>query len=667
MLNKEIPFLRICIPLCIGIISSRFFEPGAKILILSAAISLSGFCFSTLFNSKITNVPFGLTLTFSLFIEGIVIYKFETGSLSDFDPVKSSFICTLSEFPEQKGTSTRMILKLNSKITSNNRVRVKGSVLVYLRNKKERLNSYTPGDILVIGFKPLPIENRGNPDEFDNKFYMQNNGIKYQAFVDEKDIIYHGSPDRRKIMHRALILREEIIKMYEKRGITGEKLALVAAITLGQKNLLDPELKQNFIKAGIMHIMAVSGLHAVILSVFIHALLFFLKGKFGFLRVIITIIFLWSFAFITGLTPSVLRATIMFTFIQAGRLMNRNVNNINSVLASAFFLILFKPSVIYDAGFLLSYSAVIYIICFYKTIYELVEFKNWLADKIWQSASVTIAAQAGTFALTISLFNRFPIYFLLTNIIIVPVSSLMIITGCLIPATFPLRFLSQILARLLEILTGITGYLTRISASLPCSTIENIGMGKIETTLLSASIFLLMANMANRRIFHIRYSLFFFLLFSLAVTSKDINNKISNELIVYNTQNSCSVGIRSGRNLNLFTDDSVARPEVIKHCAAEHFRLRYHHLSKEICTLKAGDNHILICKDLDNIILQISNPDIVVIYGNKSTDNKPLSFPGHVRLVIFTSASKPGYSFIKDLNLDSLHIVKNRGAFRFAF
>ena len=117
---------------------------------------------------------------------------------------------------------------------------------------------------------------------------------------------------------------------------------------------------------------------------------FFLKRRYNILRILITILILWSFAFITGLTPSVLRATLMFTFIQAGTLMKRRVNGINSVLASAFVLILIRPSVVFDAGFLLSYSAVIYIISFYQAFYNKIAIQNMLGDKIWQSAVITI-------------------------------------------------------------------------------------------------------------------------------------------------------------------------------------------------------------------------------------------------------------------------------------
>ena len=112
------------------------------------------------------------------------------------------------------------------------------------------------------------------------------------------------------------IIREKIIEMYKLRGVSEERLPLVSAIILGQKNKIDQEQKQNFIRAGVMHIMAVSGLHAVILSLFVFNVLFFLKGRFNIIRILVTVLILWAFAYVTGLTPSVLRATLMFTFLQ---------------------------------------------------------------------------------------------------------------------------------------------------------------------------------------------------------------------------------------------------------------------------------------------------------------------------------------------------------------
>ncbi|MBG0861142.1 MAG: ComEC family competence protein, partial [Bacteroidales bacterium] len=489
MPHREFPFLRICLPLCAGIISGLYFSPSRIILLSSAIIIIAGFIASLFFNRFITNRVYGIFFFLALYFCGLLLYTSEKNSLSDLDPAESLYSVTLSDYPEERENSFRMTVELGHKIVNGTGQNLNGSVMLY--NKKEPLiSSLVPGDRLLMKITPVEITSRGNPDEFDYRFYMETQHIKYYAFTDSHDIISQIKPEKRRLIHRALITREKIIGMYRERGISGDTLALVAAITLGQKNMLDPEQKQHFIKAGVMHIMAVSGLHAVILSLFIFNILFFLKKRFNIVRVTLTILFLWAFAFVTGLTPSVLRATLMFTFLQAGNIMRRPVNGINSVMASAFVLILIKPSVIFEAGFLLSYSAVIFIISFYRDLYFRIQLKHRLPDLVWQSAAVTLVAQAGTLPLTIMLFNRFPTWFLLSNIIIVPLSSIVVITGCLVPLLFPVAFISQILAKMLGFLAGLTEWLTEMASSMPLSTIENIGMTPWECILLYLVIFL---------------------------------------------------------------------------------------------------------------------------------------------------------------------------------
>ena len=432
MLHKEIPFLRIGLPLCLGIIAGLYINPDIYFLVISLISITSIFIYSIFYNRSRTNLIYGFALTCSFFVAGILLYKNEKSSLSILNQEKTIFECTISDYPLKKANSVMINLKINCRVSEKKLETVRGGILIYCK-PDSALKSFIPGDIIIIRCIPVDITNRGNPYEFDYRFFMENQGIRYTSFVGSRDILRHFKPDHRKMIYRALVTREKIISMFSERGITGERLALVAAITLGQKNMLDPEQKLNFIKAGVMHIMAVSGLHAIILSMFVFNVLFFMKGKFAIMRIIITILILWSFAFVTGLTPSVLRATLMFSFLQAGKLMQRPVNSLNLVLASAFILIILKPSVIFDAGFLLSYSAVIYIITFYQGFYLIFNFKNRITDKIWQSAVVTLVAQAGTLPLTISLFNRFPTYFMAANITIVPLSNLLIINGCLVP------------------------------------------------------------------------------------------------------------------------------------------------------------------------------------------------------------------------------------------
>ena len=604
-------------------------------------------------------------MTVSLFICGLILYTNEKNSISTLRPERTVFTGTLSDFPEEKENSIRLTVKLNRKSDDNNSESVSGSIILY--NKKDlSAVPFLPGDILIIGCTPVEISNRGNPNEFDYRFYMETQGIRYYAFTNSRDIISHTVPVHRKLIHRALIIREKIIQMYRERGITGERLALVAAIILGQKSMLDPEQKLNFIKAGVMHIMAVSGLHAVLLSWFVFNLLFFIKGRFNFLRILITILILWSFAFVTGLTPSVLRATLMFTFLQAGTLMKRPVNGINSVLASAFILIIIKPSVLFDAGFLLSYSAVIYIICFYKDFYNILHFKNWLTDKIWQSAVVTIVAQAGTLPLTIMLFNRFPTYFIIANITIVPLSNLLIITGCLVLMIFPVQFLSQFLAVLLNYLTGLTEQLTSRAASLPYSTIENIGITNIECILLTISIFLFIRSLLNRKSFPVFYPFLFMTLFVFAGAAKDISSRTRNELIIYNTPGSSTIGIKTGKILNLYSDTSLVSNEVKRHCASFGLRIKTTPLMNNHYCIRAGEKKILISDFLNKNIVQEFVPDIVILTGSKPDIENNLNFQHPPGIIIFSAGVASGFRIPKQVvitGIDSIHFVRKSGAF----
>jgi competence protein ComEC len=665
VLHKEIPFLRIGLPLCTGIITGLYFKPDTFFLVGAIFVIVSGFITSLFFNRYTNNLIFGFSLTISLFTVGLFLYTEEKDKLSTLKPEETYFTCTLSDYPAEKANTFMLTVKLNRKITGEGTEPVNGSMIIY-HKKDSSMASLLPGDLMVIKCIPAEITNKGNPYEFDYKFYAGNQGIKYYAFTRQGDIVRHIVPDHRNLSHKALIIREKIIDMYRERGITGERLALVAAITLGQKNMLDPEQKLNFIKAGVMHIMAVSGLHAIILSLFVFNLLFFLKRRFNILRILITILILWSFAFVTGLTPSVLRATLMFSFLQAGYLLKRPVNGINSVLASAFVLILVRPSVIFDAGFLLSYSAVIYIIYFYQDLYLKLQFKNWITDKIWQSAVVTIVAQAGTLPLTIMLFNRFPTYFILTNIIIVPLSNLLIVTGCLVPMLFPIRFLSQFLGLLLNYLTGLTEMLTARAASLPWSNIENIGMTTIECIFLTGTLFLFSCLLLNKKIISTFYPILLLVIFILAGTVMEISTRKTNEVIVYNTPGTSAIGIRSGKILNLYSDTTLLGQEVKRHCSTLGLKIMTSALKNKTYCLKVAEKNILISNSLNGNLLQNFQPDIVILTGMRPEIEKNLSLKKFTGTLILTSEAASGYRLPQQIDLstvDTVHLVRKSGAF----
>lgn len=567
MLNREIPFLPIFISLCIGVISGRYLQPGETVIIISSVVVPVFFLFSFIRRSRLSDPLFAFSFICALCLSGMLLYRSERNKLPLFSG-RRILSGIITDYPDERKNSIRVQVHLVSDLTGTEPLRTSGSI-VLTSLKEPALAAFLPGDRVIFSCSPEEIKNMGNPYEFDFKYYMESRGTRYQAFIGSKDLIFVRHPPWNSLRTLPVIIRKKIISMFRTCGVSEERLPLVAAITLGEKSNLDPEQKQYFIKAGIMHIMAVSGLHAVILSYFIFSILFFLKGKNNILRVIITILILWLFAFITGMSPSVVRAVLMFSFLQAGKLLKRPVNSLNSVLASATVLLLLRPSVIFDAGFLLSYSAVIFIIAFYNDIYRIFTLKNKIADQLWQSAAVTIAAQAGTLPLTIMLFNRFPVLFLFTNIIIVPVSSLLIIAGCIIPVSCHIPVIRELSGFILDKLTWLTAVLTEKAASIPFSSIDNIGLSVPECIALTVFITLLfiflLKEKSRVKMLHVLSSL---LLFILLATVRNVSTSLTSELVVYNTPGFSTIGIRTGKRLIIYSDSDTMPKPVVRHVSA---------------------------------------------------------------------------------------------------
>jgi competence protein ComEC len=665
VLNKEIPFLRICLPLFAGIVSGLYIKPDIFPLVTLVILTVAGLLAGMFIHSYPNNIVFGFAFNSALFICGSLLYRNEKESLTILKPEKTVFICTLSDYPAEKSNSWMLTVKLDGIINNKGSEPLKGGMIIY--NKKDTFQPLLlPGDRMIIKCTPREIKNRGNPFEFNYRFYMENNGIRYYALTDSRDIIEHKTPSKRKLIYEALIIREKIINIYRDIGVSEDNLAIVAAVTLGQKSMLDPEQKQEFARAGVIHIMAVSGLHAMILSFFVLNILFFLKQKFNFVRVIAAILILWAFAFITGLASSVLRASLMFTFLQAGSLFKRRVNAINSVLASAFIIILFEPTALFDTGFLLSYSAVIFIIIFYHDLYLKLHFKRKIADKIWQLGVIAFVAQAGTIPLTITLFNRFPTFFLLSNIIIVPLASLLIVTGCIIPVVFPVHFLSKFVALWLNNLTGLVSVITAKTASLPFSSLENIGMLPVECIFLTMTIFLLGYFLLKKRSVSILYPLSALLALIITGTIIEIKTRSTNELIVYNTPGSVEIGIRTGKILNLYTDSPESSPAVMKHCSVLGLKLIPHSLNNKANYLDVNGKKILICAFTNKELIQYLKPLIVILTGTGPYN--PLNFSNDRYTPNLVVASKSYMNFgtsVKSSNkvINGLYIVGESGAF----
>lgn len=147
------------------------------------------------------------------------------------------------------------------------------------------------------------------------------------------------------------------------------------------------------------------------------------------IKLLILLLCLWSYAFITSLSPSVMRAVTMFSFIAIANVMQRQTNIYNTLAASAFLLLILEPNMVFEVGFQLSYLAVLGIVSIYPIVYPLFVFKSKWTDTLWQLNCVSIAALIATFPLGIFYFHQFPNYFLVANILVLPLIPFIIYFG----------------------------------------------------------------------------------------------------------------------------------------------------------------------------------------------------------------------------------------------
>ena len=515
---------------------------------------------------------FGAALIIFLAAAGFLLRRGEQQRPGDLDGKRQEIALRLSGYPAKSNSGCSFRAKILSVKDGDTLTHPGGSLLLWFQSDTVPAG-WKPGDLLSLNIKPVKVENNGNPCEFDYTRWLEGQGIRHMAFFRASDITGYSPEVRRSLRESSLIAARGMAEAFRRAGLQGEELGLIIALTIGDKELLEKERLTSFSRSGAMHIMAVSGLHVGMISMALSWLLFFLRGKLKRIRVLIIIPALWGFAFITGMTPSVLRATIMFTFLQAGSLINRPATGMNNLLASAFILIAVHPGVVFEAGFQLSYLAVGFIIAFYNSLYRLIRIKNRILDYLWQMTAVSLVAQAGTMALSVRLFNMFPLLFLLTNIVVIPISFVVVILAMLLLISSPFPHVAAFFALVLDRLAGFTLGFTGMISSADHGVIMNIGMSASETIMLTVSIALLLAALLRTGKLTLRP-------FLVAATILLVCNSVKTEqeirqdrLITYNIRGDKLTVRQYGRVLLVPSSDGSVPAEVRKHAVTRGLKI----------------------------------------------------------------------------------------------
>jgi competence protein ComEC len=330
------------------------------------------------------------------------------------------------------------------------------------------------------------IRNQGNPGGFDFKRYCLFQGITGQVFLQQNDYILLNDVNTSFYQRLFFPAREAVLNII-KTNIKGSKEAgLAEALLVGYKNDLDKSLIQSYSNTGVVHVVAISGLHIGLIYWVLMLLLKPLK-KFKaalWLQPLLIITGLWLFSLLAGGQPSVLRSAVMFTCIVVGQSFQRHGHVYNTLAFSAFILLCHNPYWLWDVGFQLSYAAVLSIIIFMKPIYNWFYVKNKILDLLWQLNAVTLAAQILTLPLTIFYFHQFPNYFILANVVAVPLSSIIVLGEILLCAVSFFSYPSAILGSLLEwMIRQMNLYISTVE-SLPGSLWDGLHMGLGQAIIL---------------------------------------------------------------------------------------------------------------------------------------------------------------------------------------
>ncbi len=499
----------------------------------------------------------------------------QNAHLSQLEFSYTHYVATIVEPSEPKTNSFKAVLKLDYLIDqdSNEVIRtmpVKAKVIIY-QPKSDSLFTLVYGDQILVRGQAQAIKSSANPHEFDYRQFLAYQHIYHQHYLPKDQWIYKRNEPPNPFMSFAYAARSRCQQIFEQGIEDKQALGIAQALVLGVKTGLDNDIRNAYAAAGAMHVLAVSGLHVGIIYL---VLAFLLKpliraGRWGFLlRAILCLIALWAYALLTGLSPSVMRAATMFSFIIIAEASRRQTNIYNTIAASAFFLLLYDPFLIMSVGFQLSYLAVLGIVYLQPKIYQWYTPNSKWLDWLWGLTAVSIAAQLATFPLGLYYFQQFPVYFWLSNILVIPAAYGILSLGLLcfvVGLAFPaiLMYPSWLLEKVIQITNrGVIAI-----ESLPVSVLKGIYFSREETLLLYGAIILMISLFYYRRFKYV-WMLSVCVFGMLGVRAVHVDQQYQQTAITfYQASKESSMDLSSGRTTFYLGN---ADEKVMYHVASNH-------------------------------------------------------------------------------------------------
>lgn len=555
------PFVRLLLPFLIGIVCAIYWDSPTMIgfyFTVAAFLILVGLL---LLKPVVTGFKlrwvFGTILAICLFLIGFQLTNTHTDKhhprhFSKLLDGPGLIVGEVAEQPQAKTKTIKIILKVLAIRDLDEWVTSHGQAIVYF--ELDSLSSaIRAGDRILVepAFKEVAAPQ--NPAEFDYRKYLSFHLVYEQAYIKSSYWVNLETQRTFALLDEAADVRTALIGLLS-RQLDGDQLDVASALVLGYKDKLDAELKRSYSNAGAMHVLAVSGLHVgIIFLVFTQMLSFLGRWKAArYIRAALLVGLLWSYALLTGMSPSVMRAATMFTFIIVGQSLERQPNIYNSIAASAFVMLLINPFLIMDVGFQLSYLAVIGIVYMQPRIYKSIYLRFWLLDKMWALVAVSLAAQIATFPISLYYFHQFPNYFLLSNFLVIPAATLILYLGLLLFVISPIDTASEFIGWLLSwCIRGLNVGVEWIE-QLPYSVTSGISISLTECILIYFSIVSMLYFLQKRRPLAMQLGFTSLIVFTAFQSAEAFQHSDQKKFIVYNIRKTSAYNFIDGSDNILF-------------------------------------------------------------------------------------------------------------------
>jgi competence protein ComEC len=624
----QLPTLRILLPLIIGIALAIYIPQLTSIalfgsLVIACIIVLISFKFIK--TTKAASIWRGITLSFLiincsallLLLRHDVRSKFH---YTNYTNTAKAFEVEIIEPIIKKTKSFKTLARVHSVLPTAQKTQ--GDVVLYF-TKHDAMPQLVPGARILLKADFLPIANNGNLGEFDYKVYCARKNITHMAFV---------QPSQYKLLANAAMCWHARFSLWRMHTLTRLKkyinddraVGIAEALLVGDKSDIDQETWDNYSRAGIVHIIAISGMHMGIVYNGILALLSFtpIIKKHRKSSILLSLIAMWIFACITGMPASVMRASVMFSFLGISEMLGRSKNSFNVLSASAIILLFYNPMWLLDIGFILSYAAILGIMIFSPRWNQWAAAKNRPTRVAWQFVTGTTAAQIFTFPICLYYFGQFPMLFLLSNMIAIPATGLIlyILIAVLLFSSIPI--IASALGKLASLLIISLNICIGWMGSISFFSVYNIEINYVQMVLLLIAVSTFAIAIFHRKrmpLFTALSCVFLFWSIKIYHTSKYAMQKA---LVVYNVRQKSAIEFTQGIYHQAILSNNFSQGDEKNALWSTH---KVWHLTTETdrkelpqgtSLFKVNNKVILMLNDTRSFAQQALKADVVVLSGN---------------------------------------------------